>query len=271
MNRGEIGPAKVDGVHRLRWTQYVLAVLLVIAATEVGRELEPVWAISGRHPYLIAWPTIMLAAWIGGLGPGLVANFLSTIAIAFYWIEPTRSLHVQRFGDFLALAIFAGCGAGVSMLTEWLHRARRRVERARDARQAMLAIVAHDLRNPLSSIVLASQWLRLRPEDLRWRLETIDRATARIEHLIRDLVDASVLDNDGNLSITLRDERVDSIVTDAVVAATVLAAAKAITIDRDVAADVSAMHCDRERVLQVLGNLLGNAIKFTPEGAVGLW
>lgn len=207
-----------------------LAVVFVVAATGIGRELEPLWGTSGGHPYLLQLTAIMVSAWIGGVIPGVVATFLGTLAISFYWIEPTRTLHMHRFGDAVALAIFFGCGIVVSTLAERVHSARRREERLRRARESLLAIVAHDLRNPLSSILLAARALRRRPDELSRKLDTIEQAASRMDSLIGDLVDASVLDREGNLSMTLTDEDVPSLIVDAVVSATVRAAAKSIRI-----------------------------------------
>jgi signal transduction histidine kinase len=98
------------------------------------------------------------------------------------------------------------------------------------------------------------------------RLDSIERAAGRMDSLIRDLVDASVLDRDGNLSMIIGNESVPSLLTDAVVSVTARAAAKSIKLTTDVARNVPLIRCDRARVLQVLSNLLDNAVKFTPEG-----
>lgn len=243
-----------------------LAVVFVVAATGVGRELQLVWGTSTGHPYLLQLPAIMMAAWIGGIAPGLVATALSTLSILYYSIEPMRSFQIRHFGDGVALAIFFGCGIVVSVLAEWVHAARRREERLRRAREALLAIVAHDLRNPLSSILLATRVIRERPERALERLDTIERAAGRMDSLIRDLVDASVLDSDGNLAMVVAEESVPSILTDAIVSVTARAAVKSIKITTDVTPSVPLIQCDRARVLQALSNLLDNAIKFTPEG-----
>ena len=51
---------------------------MTIAVTLIARELDPCWDVSGRHPYLIEWPTVIAAAWLGGVGPGLVADALAS-------------------------------------------------------------------------------------------------------------------------------------------------------------------------------------------------
>lgn len=265
MARGE-KESDTDVVRRSSLVASGLAVVLVVAATGLGRELQLVWGASGGHPYLLQLSAIMVSAWTGGIAPGLVATGLGTSSILYYSIEPTRSFHAHRFGDTVTLAIFFGCGIVVSVLAESVHAARRREERLRRARESLLAIVAHDLRNPLSSILLTSHAIRKRPDQALERLDSIERAAGRMDSLIRDLVDASVLDRDGNLSMIIADEGVPSILSDAIISATARATAKSIRLTIDVARDVPLIRCDRARVIQVLSNLLDNAIKFTPEG-----
>ena len=192
-----------------RWFGYGVAVVLALAVTLLAHELEPVWDATGRHPYLIEWPTIFAAAWLGGLGPGLVATALSTAGILFYWIEPLDALRVQHPSDLVALALYATCGVAVCALIDRLHRIGEQERELRRSREIVLGVVAHDLRNPLHSILAATTLLRQKPDDVR-RLDTIDRAAQRMVHLIRDLVDASVLDGTGSLSMVFAEEEVAS-------------------------------------------------------------
>lgn len=267
------GALDVTPAHRLdaraprARARYAIAILLVAASMLVWRELEPLWAASGGHVYLITWPAVIAAAWIGGLGPGLFATVLACGSILFLWIEPAFSFRLHEPGDALALAVFAGCGVVVSVLTEMLHRTLQREERLRRARESVLAIVAHDLRNPLQSILFAASSLRRSGAEHGRGLEVIERAGSRMDRLIRDLVDASVLDRDGSLSVVFTDQDLLPIVSEAALAAREAAASKSIVIDTDAGgARLPRVRCDRGRILQVLENLLANAAKFTPEG-----
>jgi signal transduction histidine kinase len=245
-----------------RWIRYGAAVAMTVLVTLLARELEPYWDVFGRHPYLIEWPMVIAAAWLGGLGPGLVADALATLAILFFWIEPRNSLLVSRPTDFLALGLFAGCGVVVSALIERLHRARQREQTLRRSRELVLGVVAHDLRNPLNSILVATSVLQRKTHDER--LDLVQRAARRMDHLIRDLVDASKLDSDGTLSMVQGPETLDSIVDEAVGTVSASTGARSIQIHSECSAGIR-LCCDRDRVLQVLGNLLDNAVKFTPE------
>lgn len=258
MARSWIAPSGSAAAH------YGLAIALTISVTLMMHELDPWWDVARRHPYLFEWPTVIAAAWLGGFGPGLVATVLASGSILFFWVEPFGTLRVRHASDLVGLSLFALCGVVVSVLIASLHRARAREELLRHSRETILGIVAHDLRNPLASIVAATSLVRLKPQELR-PLDVIDRSARRMDHLIRDLLDASVIDSDGALSMVLQRESVVSVVIEAVAAAMPVAIPKAIQIVTEPFDDLCAL-CDRERMLQVLGNLLGNAVKFTPEG-----
>lgn len=257
-----------DGVRRSArsrpaWLRYGAAVALTVSVTLLARDLGRFWEVFGRHPYLVEWPTVIVAAWLGGIGPGLLADALATLAILFIWIEAKRPPAVSRPEDLVALVLFVACGVVVSVLIESLHRARERERALRQSREVVLGVVAHDLRNPLNSILVATSLLRGRTDDER-RLDVMARAARRMDYLIRDLVDASKLDADGTLAMLLRPEALEPVVEEAIATATLGAGAKSIEIDGE-CPDGLRVRCDRQRLLQVLGNLLDNAVKFTPD------
>jgi signal transduction histidine kinase/CheY-like chemotaxis protein len=143
-----------------------------------------------------------------------------------------------------------------------------KVERAVQAREDILGIVAHDLRTPLAVISMtAAEMLDTAFVDERRRrdAERILRNTRRMEHLIRDLLDFSQIEA-ARLAVEKAPHRLEDIVRQAVETAQAMAPMR--TLDIELPDDVSGtmLLCDRERTLQVLGNLLGNAIKFTPPG-----
>src|SRR5262249_27261551 len=131
-------------------------------------------------------------------------------------------------------------------------------------------IVAHDLRNPVSTIRLSVQTLQrhaARGEDgaLGPALGAMAQAAARAEHLIRDLLDATQLDR-GRLSLSCAPVDAAALVGDAVNEQRTLGAEASCELGVDAPEDLPAVLADRERILQVFENLLGNALKFTPRG-----
>src|SRR5262245_29263810 len=138
------------------------------------------------------------------------------------------------------------------------------------AREDLLAIVSHDLRNPLG-VVLASTSLLLKSnlppdkqERARRQVEAIQRAGNRMNRLIRDLLDFASIQA-GRLSVSVRPQDVASMVSEVLEVMEPLAAAKSMKLVSDVAPDL-AIRCDHDRVIQLFSNLVGNSIKFTPDG-----
>ena len=145
-------------------------------------------------------------------------------------------------------------------------------QRALRARDEMLAVVSHDLRNPLAVILLEARQLLARlPETgdrrtrtLREFVEPIVRSTTRMNALIQDLLEPARMEAK---SFTLDVRRVESrgLLEESVTDAKPLADAKHISLVVDLH-DPPLIDADPHRISQVLSNLLGNAIKFTPEG-----
>ena len=143
------------------------------------------------------------------------------------------------------------------------------LERAVAARDVVLGIVAHDLRNPLSLITIAANAMR-RPgnEPERRDAETpeiILRAAKRMNQLIEDLLDVARVEA-GQLRVEFALLLAGDVARDAVEMQRPLAEASGLTINVAVEPDVRTVSGDRRRLLQVFENLLGNAIKFTQPG-----
>jgi signal transduction histidine kinase len=139
------------------------------------------------------------------------------------------------------------------------------------AREEVLAIVSHDLRNPLNAITLATQLLEMSPaiggED-REQLETIAISAKRMKRLIEDLLDVTRLEGGKQLPIDPARVEVDSLMTEAQELFKAQAADSSITLQCIAGDGVPPVYADRHRIMQVLSNLIGNAMKFTPAGGL---
>jgi chemotaxis family two-component system sensor kinase Cph1 len=145
-------------------------------------------------------------------------------------------------------------------------------QRAVQARDDVLAVVSHDLRSPLSTILLQTEVL-LRPspaEDegrahvVRDNAERIRRSAARMRALTDDLLDLASLEA-RRFALRLQSVESRDLLEEALLAASPLAEAKRITLAVELI-ETPKLEADAERILRVLSNLLGNAIKFTPDG-----
>ena len=158
--------------------------------------------------------------------------------------------------------------AAVALENARLFRAEQDAKRARDD---LVAIVSHDLRNPVHTINMAASFLlEIAPANdrrvqARRQLEVIQRSANRANRLIKDLLDIAKIQA-GGLAVDPVAVEVKSLVTEAMEAATPLATASQLRVSCEVSENMPSVASDRERVLQVFGNLIGNAIKFTPKG-----
>jgi signal transduction histidine kinase len=146
----------------------------------------------------------------------------------------------------------------------------RLYEQARQAvadREHALAVVSHDLRNPLNVINLAVFTLEARPDPnaLAKTTASIRKAVTRMTRLISDLLDFSSIQA-GQLSFKPAPVEAAAIVEEAAEAIAAEASAKGLEVR--VSTMPLLVRADRDRLLQALGNLLGNAVKVTREGAV---
>ncbi|HEY1075495.1 MAG TPA: ATP-binding protein [Fontimonas sp.] len=149
---------------------------------------------------------------------------------------------------------------------------RKRAEDAlRDAdrrKDEFLAILAHELRNPLAPIRNAVEVLRRRPGNdpqIAWTGEIIDRQLNQLTRLVDDLLDVSRITRN---KIDLRRERVEvsSVVNRAVEACQPLIESRQHRLEIDLPATPIWLYADTARITQVLGNLINNAAKYTPSG-----
>lgn len=184
----------------------------------------------------------------------------------------------QGAGDFL-LKPFDDIGIIGEKLIAALERGRRSriqtmaLEAARDAaaareadRRALLADVAHDLRTPLTTLQGYLDLLeRPVPEDRQARYLAIMRSQARRLARLTEDVGYLVRASEGRTELKRRLWSVEEVVGGAVDEMQPLYDQAGVGLARVVAAGLGEVDCDRDRVLQVLTNLLGNALKFAPE------
>jgi signal transduction histidine kinase len=145
---------------------------------------------------------------------------------------------------------------------------RTRAERATKLREEILAVVAHDLRDPVHAIVMGvSNLLELPlPQDQRVKqLAVIRRSAKRMDRLISDLLDVSRMDA-GTFAIRRAQVQLDALLDETMDAFELQAAPRSVRLTTELGANVPPVVGDRDRLAQVLSNLVGNALKFTPDG-----
>lgn len=146
----------------------------------------------------------------------------------------------------------------------------REAQQAVQARDDVLSIVSHDVGTSLSAIFLGTKVLlrQLDPEDAAMvrTVHMCREAAQQIQRLINDLLDVQRLEA-GRLVPEQEEVRVESILESTAELLSPLALDKAISLNVEVRGAVPPILADRDRVLQVLSNLVSNAIKYSPESA----
>lgn len=241
---------------------------------------------GGNHPVLGA---------LGTTGSRLVSDvtpeYLETIADDCEHLRLLRSLDL---GSFVVVPLVArekalgtlmiGCSrrsrrygaedvaraerlAGRMALAVDNARLHEALERALQARDNVLGIVAHDLRSPLNAIMLSAELIGrrssgLEPQD-RQPIEGIRRVAARMDRLVQDLLDVARVEGGRGLSIHRSLVRPLAILAEVIEQqqATLLESSRTVTVEAQ--AVTPAIWADGARLAQVLDNLLGNAIKFS--------
>lgn len=142
-------------------------------------------------------------------------------------------------------------------------------ESALRARDDTIRLISHDLRNPLNAIQLTAALLLESGEERRHetveRLELIRRVAMQMNDLIQDLLDASVMDT-GEFNVERLDASAARLVEQACELLAPIAETRNIRLAWRTAQVARPIHLDERQMLRVFSNVIGNAIKFTPEG-----
>jgi len=233
---------------------------------------------------------VMISTWFGRLPAGWVASGLSLVGIHYFLTESVSRFALSWY-DLPSLIIF-GC---LSLVVVYIVDSRRRaefelraanehleqrvaertseLEKANRFKDHFLAMVSHDLRTPLTSIL---GWVDIierqgsNQQTLQTAMSTIKRNAHLQTHLINDLLDVTRIAA-GNLKLNLEPTDITSLLNAARQRFQPTAQQQHIALDMSVDQGLAHVRVDPDRLVQVLDNLISNALKFTPEGGrVGL-
>jgi signal transduction histidine kinase len=152
---------------------------------------------------------------------------------------------------------------------------RRTADDALAAREDVLGRVSHDLRSLVSGVLLHAQLLQIKdaagdPSEVTRRAAAIERFSRQMARLIDDLMDVTSLDA-GRLRLVVETLDTSSLVAETLQVFEPAASARGVVLTAKTGRDALLARCDRDRILQVLGNLVGNAMKFTDrEGRIDI-
>ena len=251
--------------------RYAATVMIVVLAVVLTRLLRN-FGDSGISPLFFA--AVLVSAWVGGRGPGLLATALSGIATAYLLLPRDTSLLaiqdvVLRVMVFTAVALLASSlHAATRRAAGAMRRARDAAEDASAAKTRFLAMVSHELRTPLSSVLMVAEAMENDPSlarPLREDAATIRRCVELETRLIDDLVDLSRI-GAGKLHLDRQPLDLNDPLTEAIRFCASDVRDRQLELVTDLRAHTTTVAGDPIRLQQIFWNLIRNAIKFTPEG-----
>ncbi|HEX9105226.1 MAG TPA: ATP-binding protein, partial [Polyangia bacterium] len=254
------------GAARRRWREALVLAVALGGIAFLVFELPRANGHAFAQPYVL-FPLLIWASMRFGLRGASASTF--AISLVAIWATARGHgpfVHARLATSLLYLQVFMAVGSVTTLL---LAVAVAERDRAVTARQWLLAAVSHDLKNPLAMITLGTDFLaRHLPdgEPAQRQVTNLRAATRRMDALVRDLLDLSSIES-GHLAIERAPVAARAIVEEALESTRAPAAGKSQSLHATIASSEPTVVCDHGRVLQVLVNLIDNAIKFSPEGS----
>lgn len=271
----------IDGLRNLsrvgRTLRYTTAIALGALGVAVAVAMEVLLEGAPTAPVFAA---VLAAAWLTGFGPAIVASSIGVVALDRLG-EASRTLwHVDVRNVFWML-LFLGIVLGMAWLVSTARRmedergrlfareqaSRTTTEAVSRAKDDFLAMVSHELRNPLSAILSWVHLLKnakLDSSEVTRAVDVIERNTVLQAKLIDDLLDVSRAVT-GKLDIATHPVDLTDVVRHAVHSLEPKAAAAGVAVETTIASALDLLG-DATRIEQVVVNLVSNAIKFTSPG-----
>ncbi|MGE5609704.1 MAG: ATP-binding protein [Bacillota bacterium] len=256
---------------------YTVAVAGTAAMVLVRFLIDP-W-MGPNSPYITFYLAIALAGVFGGFKPGLFATALGAVTGTWLFMYPEATLignpvAITRLITYLATGcVIAWVGGRARSGRDAAERAKAEAEEASRAKDHFLAVLSHELRNPLTPIVAAVSLLRRQlhlDEAGQDALTMIERNTQLETQLIDDLLDMTRIAR-GKIELAKAPIRLCTVVERAIEVCRPDIEARGLHFGVDWGPRPYWVQADPSRLQQVFWNLLRNAIKFTPkEGCVGI-
>ncbi len=272
-----------------------MAALALLATARFIRVLD-------SPAFFAAFPCVMAAALVAGIAAGLVTTTACTVGFAYFFLPPILAFAIARRPDDLRLAGFARSASLIAVVSGTLRAGFRReldlrlaaeksadalrehqrrlaagalaLERAlgearaaKEARDALVRTLSHDLRTPLSVVAHSAELLLRAPgtaDDVARRAQAIRTSAARAAAMLNDLVETAQIEA-GTVRLSRRPVAVGPFVAE--LRARLEAALPVQRLAVDLPPALPRLDADPERLERILVNLLSNAFKYSPPDA----
>jgi signal transduction histidine kinase len=243
--------------------RYGIAIASVGLALLINQSLNKLEQI----PSVVFLAAVLVSSWYAGLGPGLMATVLSTLALDFFFLPDFYSLD---FGP--TTWVWLATYVGAAIFINWHHEAQRRLIaalRLQDQRRGeFMTVLAHELRNFLSPVSLTLAVLKSRGTGdavIEQTCATAERQVRNMTRLINDLLDAARI-TQGKIKLCPETVDLRVILAQAVAAAQSQIESRGHHLDLSLPEGTLLLEGDPARLEQIFLNLLTNAVKYTDPG-----
>lgn len=225
----------------VQWRDQLWSVAISVPASEVDHLIQSVYIKQ------MTFLGIVIAIILGG-SLGLIVMFSR-------WNKTLEAEVKSKAGDLI-------------QSNKELAQANERLTELDKLKSDFVSMVSHELKTPLAAMRTSAQVLEVtdvKKETKAEMLEIILRNIDRQTNLVNDLLDLSKIES-GRVDLKFEKLSLDSIVADSIKSVRPAATEKGLTLDLEIPEDLSSVRGDREKLTQVVTNLLNNALKFTPSG-----
>jgi signal transduction histidine kinase len=195
-----------DPLRRRRWIGYSAAIILSLASLAIRLLLGE--RLTG-FPFLTFYPTVLIVAFLGGRGPGLLAASLSWVLAWYFLVEPVNAFGFSKLGDFLAIALYVFVTGTLVLLVDGMTKAYELLRESEAARAELNEKLDQRVEERTRELQEATEQLRAevaarREAEARvaqlQRLEAIGQLTGGIAHDFNNML-AIIM---GNLDLAQR-------------------------------------------------------------------
>jgi signal transduction histidine kinase len=240
-----------------RLQRYGFVIVLVIIFVLIKTTFS---AFIGRDvPFLFGLFIVLISAWYGGFGPGMLATILTGFLNFYFFMEPKFTLFgEENIPNYIILGFFCAEGFIISVMSE-AHR------KSDIQKSEFVGVVSHELKNPLASIKGYAELLhkaekRAGKKKLAEYASRIDLQVSNVLSMVNDMLDITKIET-GRLTYHKEDFLINDLVKHIVADQQITTTTHTITL---VGTSKKLIYGDRYRIGQVITNLLSNAIKYAP-------
>ncbi len=251
---------------------YGSAVCILVASLVLHWFMLP-W-LGYSYPFASSFASVAIAVWLGGWRPATLTAAIGYVVAGVWLTEDAAAFEFGNVSSLLGLGLYAltcavviGLGEAMRQARDRLRRSTQELQRSDMNKSNFLALLSHELRNPMAPLRNVLGLLRMNPgrEEVTELLPIMERQLGQLDRLVDDLLDVSRIDR-GKLELSRERIALDAVIKGAIETSKPNIEARNHRLLATLPPDPVCVDGDAVRLTQLLSNLLNNAAKFTPRG-----